>query len=145
MKSIKISSTLFLQIPRLLINAALTGPRGLFGSVFGNHKCEVYSLKGLLHELAATQDQSSLRINESCRGEGAGIDRERFLSKNHGISRIVKGVDLDVAPDLCWTGLILKKTFTNKELEWVGFHWEKLSLLPKKSYIQTKISHFYNI
>lgn len=145
MKSIKMTLTLFLQIPRLLLTVVRTGPRRAFRSAIGKSKGAFLIISNISRQFATTSDQSSLRIKESCRGKCAGTDRERSSKTNHGISRIVKGIDLDVVHRPVRIGFRSTRILIFKELDRFDSVWGPASLLPKKSYIKTKTLHFHNI
>ena len=90
-------------------------------------------------------DQSSLKVEKSLRSISADINRDEISISDHGISRILKGIDLYFIKNYLklpyrQLGIMTIKGFMEK------FYWEKDALeLPKKLYIRPIISHFYNI
>jgi hypothetical protein len=94
---------------------------------------------------AAAIDQSSLQVEKSLRSTSTDSNRDEISISDHGISRIVKRIDLHFFKDylifpLRQLEILTLKGFTGKYNREAG-----IPLLPKKLYIRPIILHFYNI
>ena len=94
---------------------------------------------------AAAINQSSLQVEKSLRSTSTDSNRDEISISDHGISRIVKGIDLHFFKEylrfrLGQLEILIFKGITEKLSREAG-----IPILPKKLYIRPIILHFYNI
>ena len=90
-------------------------------------------------------NQSSLQLEKSYRGVRSDFNRDELSISDHGISRIVKGIDLHFINKILKLVVEQFERLTPKGFTGKFYIEEKASILPKILYIQPKILHFYNI
>ena len=144
MKFIRILKTLSERIFSLKHDTAFHGysvyfRRGIINSGITNN----LSYSDLCSTIVSL-DQSSLQIKETKRSISFKNDRDDHSSSVHGISRIVKGIDLHFIKKFWFSTILELKTSIITGVVRIAYIEEKACLLTKKLYIQTENLHFHN-